>query len=364
MSIKPRAITVLSNELHVLFAPDARGVASLLHGVFDGSLFGETRIYFAAGYHGEQLNAIGRQLEEMQSLIAVSGDDCVACQPSPLRRSTNRANWVYKEGDFSTFDQSQREACLRGHAVWLKQCGVATFLIDLMIAICGMPYAAKGKRLRIIGAVGAQLATGIDWTTVINSMSNLCYWLEVFLEEIDDPVTVARKMGLTIKYKETFDVHQVTFLKGWWQYDQEEKLCWYPLPSQVLKIGKTLREPRLFSRSRKDAKEGIKNLSYAIASSFPNIPEEYPILGPFIASLRRLGKENASVVSASEDGWYKPQVESVSVNRTSAMVSICTRYGLSVVDVERVEHTIGNIKALPAFISDPVFLALRDVDYM
>jgi hypothetical protein len=259
-------------------------------------------------------------------------------------------------------DQSEKEKCLRAHGVWMASVGVPTLVIDLMLLACSMPYRVKYKNLRVEGSAGFQLATGIDWTTVINSMSSLIFCM--FLLKTDGVAEeVAFDLGMKIKMVHSVGIEDVTFLKGSWIPDLCGDLCWFPFPSQCLKLGKVLREPRLFSKNRKDTMEGVRVVAYGIYSSMKSVPPNYPILGAFLACLKRLGAVSNCAISASEDGWYKPQIVSASINRRSALTFVARRYDLSISDVIRVEELFDSVKALPAFVYDPVMDRLRDVDY-
>jgi hypothetical protein len=361
-SIKPRAITVLSNNLHVDLAPYARGVSALLHKVFDGSYFqGVGFLYYAAGYSGEMLNSVGRTMASCECMAATSGDDWVAKIPVALSKATAGIT-PYREGDFSGMDQSEKEKCLRAHGVWMASVGVPSQIIDLMLLACSMPYRVKYKDLKVEGSAGYQLATGIDWTTVINSMSSLVFCM--FLLKLDGVAEeVAFDLGMKIKMVHSIGVENVTFLKGSWIPDLAGDLCWFPFPSQCLKLGKVLREPRLFSKNRKSTMEGVRVVAHGIFSSMKSVPRNYPILGAFLACLQRLGTVTNSVVSASEDGWYKPSVVSVSIDRGYALSFVARRYDLSIVDIMRVEALFDAVTALPAFVYDPAMDRLRDVDY-
>jgi hypothetical protein len=240
--------------------------------------------------------------------------------------------------------------------------GVPAPIIDLMLLACSMPYRVKYKNLRVEGSAGYQLATGIDWTTVINSMSSLIFCM--FLLKLDAVAEqVAYDLGMKIKMVHSIGVENVTFLKGSWIPDLTGALCWFPFPSQCLKLGKVLREPRLFSKNRKSSMDGVRVVAHGIYSSMKNVPQNYPILGAFLDCLQRFGTVTNSIVSASEDGWYKPSVFSVSIDRGSALSFVARRYDLSIAEIIRVENLLNSITALPAFVYDPVFDKLRDVDY-
>jgi len=229
--------------------------------------------------------------------------------------------------------------------------------VDFMVYACSRYYVVKGKRLRIMGNPGPQLATGIDWTTILNSVSNIMYQVEC-QESSKTPEEIAYECGFEVKTSYYDDLGEGTFLKGWWKPTVNGEMSWLPLPSQVLKIGKVQREPRLFSANKRDAREGVDMLSHAIASSFQTIPRDYPILGPYIATLEKLGVKNQSVLSASEDGWYKPQTTAVSVDWQVCADYMCSRYSVTINDIIRVEKLIRSVRKLPALLIDPVFIAL------
>jgi hypothetical protein len=259
-------------------------------------------------------------------------------------------------------DQSEKTEALTMHGRAMQGMGVPDWAIDLYVHVCGMPYKAVGDRLRVKGNVGAQLATGIDYTTVCNSLTTIMFWLLAYSKPDTDPVLVAETLGLSLKLKTSAYAGDCTFLKGWWQPGVDGGVFWYPLPSQVIKLGKVMREPRLFSRF-KGKHDGVRVAAWAIAQSMPSLPENYPVLGPFLAMLRRNGKEGTAVVSASEDGWYKPQTSGVAVDRRSVMQAMTARYDLDEGDIIDCEELLNCVDGLPVFVSHKVFERFKLVDY-
>jgi hypothetical protein len=172
----------------------------------------------------------------------------------------------------------------------------------------------------------------------------------------------ATRLGLKVKLQCRAQPQLCTFLKGWWQPLAAGGVGWFPLPSQVVKLGKVMRHPRLFSE-KKDVVDGVLKAAWAIAQSMPTIPWDYPILGPFLAMLKRNGRETRSVLSASEDGWYKPSCTGLSINRAFVMDSIQCRYGLEVEDIQGVESMMDEVRALPVFLNHVVFERLMITDY-
>jgi len=362
-TVKPRGIVVLSNELHALFAPTARGLYDALHTIFDGKLFDGVRVYSACGYHGEQLDEIGSHLYALEDTIAASGDDSICCMMHKfMRERAPQAFYPVVEGDFGSMDQSEKIECLSTHGFTMERLGIWRFVVDLFLEICAMGYVARGKRLFMRGKTGAQLATGIDFTTAINTLTTLCFLLWVYFNDGFDPEATATRLGLKLKLKQHCEPRFATFLKGWWLPRLGGGVSWYPLPSQVVKLGKSMRNPRLYSQSHDDY-DGVLVAAWALAKSMPNLPRDYPLLGPFVSMLERCGRESKIVLSSSEDGWYKPNCASGPIDRVYALETVCSRYDVTSDEVAECEAMMHEVKRLPVFLSHRVFLQLSNVDY-
>lgn len=95
----------------------------------------------------------------------------------------------------------------------------------------------------------------------------------------------------------------------------------------------------------------------------PNVAENYPVLGPFLKMLRRLGRENASVLNVTEGGWYKPQVSRGSISRDYVLNMINNRYGVSPEEVLDCESLMAENTVLPVYLQHQVFYMLANIDY-
>jgi hypothetical protein len=258
-------------------------------------------------------------------------------------------------------DQSEKEDCLRSNFSLLETMGMPPFIISWCLELCKMDYKAFGKLIKIAGSVGYQLPTGLDLTTVLNSITTISWNVRKRLNSLQGSAA-AYDLGLKLKEQAHARLEDATFLKGWFIAAREHAgVVWAPLPSQVLKISKTLRDPRLFSPVREHV-DGLKKFAYAMGRSMGTIPRDYPILGPFLAMYDRLGSKTSMVVSASEDQWFKPTLFG-SVDRASAAKSICYRYDITYTDIERVEALFAKIEQLPCLMADPVFDRFAEVDY-
>jgi hypothetical protein len=356
--IKPRAITVISGNGHVIFAPWSRALYKIMHALFDGQYIFGFKTYFASGVTGEKLNEIGRAISSGANVIVVAGDD-----------SLISVDGIVYFIDMSAFDQSQEEQCLAQHVRVLNAIGVPPEVGLAHTNICAAPYSARLKRdgLNVLGDAKAQLPTGTDFTTTFNSLSNLAFCFRAVRGSPVDRKSglaferAAYELSFEIKMNKTPSLFGALFLRGWYLYDLDGEICWFPLISQVVKIGKILRDPRSFSAHR-NYLEGLRIACRAAALGMQTIPPEYPILGPFVAAMYRLGTDTSRVLGA-EDGWYKPKMTSNGVDRDFALAQIEHRYGITVADVRRVEGLLSGLTTLPCFVVDPVFDVLADTDY-
>jgi hypothetical protein len=210
---------------------------------------------------------------------------------------------------------------------------------------------ARDWKLRL--KVGAEFATGSGWTCPLNTLSTfgvVWYWAVH---------GTALPTGIVMKGGEV-PMNSGTFLRGWWVPAIRGGLTWLPLPSQVLKMGKLCRQPTAIAHTR-DWRLAYRVCAYALGSSLGEVPEEYPILGPFLARLRHLGLHHIVLEDVIDE--HKPVVDRArAIERPAALAMMCLRYGVSVTDIEDAERLIRGAE-IPSWISHPVFEALQRVDY-
>jgi hypothetical protein len=147
-----------------------------------------------------------------------------------------------------------------------------------------------------------------------------------------------------------------------------EKIAWMPLPSCVLKLGKVLNNPVTITtvkdgkrKIRQTPEEAVKQVAWALSQSYGTVTPSYPILGPFVGTLRRLGRPSA-VVQSLQESW-KPRLSDVTVDRAVALEAIWTRYSISPEEVHDVETLMMRVDSLPAYLEHPVFGKLCAADY-
>jgi hypothetical protein len=211
------------------------------------------------------------------------------------------------------------------------------------------------------------MPTGIAFTTVLSSLHCMAMYMWFFHEQArtNDKVDIekaAQEIGFNIKFKTTHDYSQLTFLRGWFNRSTQE---WAPLPSCVLKLGKVLRDPRKIFPAHP---RPIDMIARCVANAYKGLPDDYPIVGPFLQTLRKCAPEHkdGSHNEALIESWaYKVHFtqEDLDIPRVDVLDQIVGRYGLTVADIESAEELIRTVRRLPALLVHPVFVTLLAMDY-
>jgi len=367
-SMKPRIITVLHAIRHARMLPSARGLADALHRCFDGTpldLDGVVvHIYFAAGYSQARLDAVGADMAAGNTVVCVAGDDTgMAWGSLQIKGCDTR----FGESDLSSFEVTQDEGPLYdGLPQWMGAMGVSDLVLDEVHDAVAGGYTVREGHMKVSGDTGVMLPTGIAFTTTINSVNAIALVCEIIQNRETHTVEeTARSLGLTVKYQERFTLDTVTFLKGWW-CEAGDRRVWMPLPSAVLKLGKTLREPHEIMRLPKTRKHlAVRQMAYALSQGYGQVPDDYPILGVFLQTLRRLGvkpgtNKRFELHEANRD---KVQITDGKCSRLSVLGAMMLRYHLDPGDIGEAETILRQINSLPAYIEHPVFDALCETDY-
>jgi len=112
----------------------------------------------------------------------------------------------------------------------------------------------------------------------------------------------------------------------------------------------------------RDAHDAVLRCAFALASSYNQVPSDYPIFGEFLRTLLRLGHENQTALSKLEES-YKPKLGNCFPSRDEACVAIFSRYNITIQEIESVEKLMRKIISLPAYVEHIVFDKLVSVDY-
>lgn len=160
------------------------------------------------------------------------------------------------EGDFGMFDQSQGLGPLGSQMHWEEFLGVSKETCDTLIVTHSSPFVieSRDKTHRMHITVRAMRRTGGADTTQGNSIVTLDSnrWVCLTIWEKRLPISqyqpLMKQLGFDLKIRERAHFGQLTFLKGMWvqvlEADFPLMWWWMPLPSRVLKMGKSLRDPR------------------------------------------------------------------------------------------------------------------------
>jgi hypothetical protein len=137
------------------------------------------------------------------------------------------------------------------------------------------------------------------------------------------------------------------------------------LPSACLKIGKLLRDPCTIVEKKfsKNSSVSVHIVADALARSYGQIPVEYPIFGKFLQVMKRFNVNGKMRQGKTLLESWKPNIEICQVDRNDCLDAINRRYGITPLDVARVEAMLDTIQYLPAYIEDPVFDMLCACDY-
>jgi hypothetical protein len=381
ITIKPRAITQLDPKGLANCSPWSKDLAEtekkhifrrnpvlLPNGI-------TVYLVYASGLDQDQLDEIAEFAASCEDVvIVVSGDDSFIT----FGKLSDYFGAVGAEGDLSMADQSQDDACFDEYQFKvMKRLGIPKEIIEMLRDQSRAPYSVDKDGLRVRGDPGCQLPTGSTVTSVCNTntvLGGFLFYLSKCNLQQKPPVPeeVFAELGLELKfvYLERFSL--ITFLKGWFKQDVQGAWHWMPLPSQVIKIGKCLRDPvHLMSVTRRgrtvrfSPTESVRQYATLIYKGHANIEREYPVLGEFLATLQRLGSEPKAAGDVVESEKFNRISFGKFPKLNQAMVDedMEERYGITVQDCERVNALLKSVTSLPALLVDPVFDSLCDVDY-
>lgn len=416
--IKPRAIVDLDTANHARHLPWARGIMAglkkLWHGDGEGRLIKfvvrdggpechrAVRIFIGSGADPGFMTNIGKALAtaEKEAVLVLAGDDVLI----NLGAWAQDTHHKFLESDFSSFDQSQDEGPLIvARRVWMDAIGAAD-MVDCTPAgekvgisalfdeatTCAFQVQARSgsgassRGLKIRGNAGCQMPTGTAFTTLVSTVDDLLFWLFVLSKNktvTQDSIEYASvRLGFEVKSKFHAQLQAATFLKGWF-FPGDSGWHWLPLPSCVLKMGKTFESP---AKMFPDSPNPLGMASWVLGSSYGNLPEDYPVAGVWAATLRQRWRPPSSEfphLEHSEGEWrwvgfpksmsyvlehnpYKPVVDAgTRVSRVVVLDAMQERYGVTQDEILELERVIKNAPTGPCVIVHPVLFKFWRVDY-
>jgi hypothetical protein len=381
ITLKPRAITQLDPKGLAHCTPWSRDLADAEKKhifkrnpiVLPNGLI--VYLIYASGCDQEMLDDIAEFCAACEEVVVVaSGDDSFVT----FGKYAQFFGAYGAEGDLSMADQSQDEACFDEYQFKvIKRLGVPRTIREITRQQCVAPYRVDKDGLIVEGSPGCQLPTGATWTSFFNTNTVLGAYLYYFSKcnlrgKPPVPEEVFAELGLELKFQYSSRLSLMTFLKGWFKIDENGKWHWMPLPSQVLKIAKTLRDPVLLMKVTRKGRtvrfsptESIKQYAHLIYTGHANIEKEYPVLGEFLDTLKRLGSapRTASDVVESEKFNRIKFGKFDKLNQIMVEEDMEERYGIDAEDLVRVNGLLRSVSSLPSLLVDPVFDKLCDVDY-
>ena len=372
--LRPRAITQFSPTFLGETCPVSREMADILHEVFSiGNLF---HIYnyhlkklipctftFGSGYTAEDLDYWMSEALMMSDAIhfIVAGDDCAI-----LWGPWASVFGFCGENDFSTYEFTQGPHCFILYDAVMNFYVNDKDYIERVMQSFAKAYQGiknvKGDVIRIKSEIRQRMASGSSDTTNFNSLGNIGSAMHI-IQNADfekDPAYYYTQCGFKCKYKAHDDVNQMTFLKGWWQFDMKGTLRWVPLPGMVLKIGKTKRDPVLIAKN-KNRNEANRICAYALASSPGYVPHDYPIFGKWLVTMKKLGTISNIKLYTTFERTFRNSL--YVLDRKLAVEAVFKRYGIYEAEILEIERTLDEVTQLSTVVG---FEGLRKllIDYV
>jgi hypothetical protein len=392
-ALKPRLITLMNPAFNALTQPVNRALKKLLQTQWDADVLHmvrgvAVRIVFAPGKTAEQLSQAANVMHDFDGIfILVCGDDLLIHLGETLASELGVPPWA--EADMSMNDQTNGYGPLRvmGDVLW----PFLEYDKDLM-ELGQAAYAAGGRvRLKncghglvIVFKQALQLSTGASDTSVRTSINvgTAAVWSCVSLIERKFP-TLAEAfaaLGLRAKIIPRDTLFGLTFLKGWFvPVARSSDVLWVPLPSRVLKNGKTLRRPAhiqvveiatgrvigLCLRQRRAV------LAASMALGTP-VPRGYPIVDAFNRALLRAARNDfpycedfrpARRINERYEDHAAGSDANCEIDRDQIITMMCQRYDFEPDDIWRMETLLDGVNSLPVFVADDGFRRLQEVDY-
>lgn len=253
---------------------------------------------------------------------------------------------LFGEVDFSKYDRTQGAHALSFEAdiltILLCDPSMVGKLLEAIIAPA--VYEDKSIDYRVKVDMPIQRATGGPDTTLGNSLNNALTTWSLFLNPDPDIHALPQhqaSFGFESKFKISSQFLGMTFLKGSW-FPSKTSFVWLPLPSQAIKLGKILTDPRLIYPN--DApRVAWRKAAFALAQGVGEIPSNYPILGDLLQLYRLNGVENDKKL---KENFYRAEVDCHDVEIDEEFVSIFLfdRYGITNDEIEELRESLRQLR--------------------
>lgn len=297
---------------------------------------------------------LAQHVEMDEYYVMVSGDDSIIVTRDCLGLK------IFL-GDFGMFDQSQSFGPLKYERRQLFRLGVSPYYLEKLKIMSSLPYRVVFKnmisKLSIDRSCRPIRDTGGPDTSIGNSINNAAAWVYSLSLSAQQPIEkTMQELGLDLKLKIVRNIEDADFLKGTWYPVQHDRYdhYWGPLPSRLLKVGKSLRDPRtLYQGSYEQAAEQFLNDLACGYSSYL----EVPLLRVFIRTFHKREKLRNLIeiykITASPEP--KPPL------LPGAFDMLARRYKVELLDLQEFEASYP--KEIFSYHCHPLYERMAMVDY-
>jgi len=298
--------------------------------------------------------------------IKCSGDDSIVAEFYPT-------HMVFWEGDASMFDSSQSKGPLKFQYLMMHCLGVDASITLSLYKVAHATLVVRPKKndydfdiLRVDRSQRPHRDTGGADTYIGNTLVMLAAWYFVVrsIWELQDDLDLGSLetnfsyLGFAMKFR-TGKQTDVTFLKGMWYPTDSDGLVWGPLPSRVLKAGKSLSCPTdLYPNVGLVTASGFYLRDVASSySTFLPVPILRAFVQRFAADVKPHPMTAIKEFSVQGTGLYR----NCKITE-DAVAQVCHRYDIDETDIAQVEYQYSVAEPLE-LISHSAFSALALVDY-
>lgn len=369
---KPRIINAIHVSIQVMCGPFLNEVAEVLkHHLFtyDNTNYITTKKHCFKWFYapGQTFSSISDWFTECHKNagvinIAAAGDDSLVV-------FAINGQYYYFEGDATSYDSTQSLGPLNCELEILKTFGMPDILLSYLEYSFKSTLVTRfnNKKLRSFkmsvnrGNRPMRNTGGPDTTfgnTIVMLIASTYAYNNVSIEDIEKAYA---RLGLRMKLHMYNSHHSVTFLKGWFVKNCE-KYVWAPLPSRIVKLGKSLRTTSdIYKKDlRTSSKMFMHDVCYCLASCSID-----PILETYTSNFILRYKSGYFDPNFTPDYLYGFDIsvgEKVILNAKECKLQFCHRYQVSELVYDSFLKYLKNIK-LFQILYHPIFQRMLEKDY-
>lgn len=300
-------------------------------------------------------------LPEYSAAVIVAGDDSLVVVSLPGRL-------IIYEGDAAMYDQSESFGPLEAQYCGMHYLGCPTWATGVLRKVARSTYIAESRnkhdKITVKRTKRPIRDTGGGDTSFGNSYVMGTAWADCFRCGMVDTAEAVQQhflyLGFSLKVRVHDSPYRCTFLKGMW-YETATGPFWGPLPSRVLKFGKSLRDPRELYQT-KDLEVAMRSFLADLAvgySAFLQVPCLRVLVSKF-RNYRPVPKRRAYV---AERLFYGVEADSAARHCDVADWSpVAQHYGVDVEDLRDFEALLLEAD-VSSLVAHPVAWRMAIQDY-